>query len=131
MSNLISRRELLKRASIAGAAAVIPVDLHRSIDSSRPLAVAQTVAAREPFEHLTAMESDVLDAIVARIIPSDAHGPGAREARAARYIDRALGGALAASRPLYAVGDRKSTRLNSSHEWISYAVFCLKKKKNT
>src|SRR5207247_3331359 len=24
-------------------------------------------------------------------------------------------------------GDRKSTRLNSSHEWISYAVFCLKK----
>src|SRR5207247_4405110 len=25
--------------------------------------------------------------------------------------------------------DRKSTRLNSSHDWISYAVFCLKKKK--
>src|SRR2546430_11042675 len=28
------------------------------------------------------------------------------------------------------VGDRKSTRLNSSHSQISYAVFCLKKKKN-
>src|SRR2546422_1409863 len=28
-------------------------------------------------------------------------------------------------------GDRKSTRLNSSHGYISYAVFCLKKKKNT
>src|SRR2546427_8178484 len=27
------------------------------------------------------------------------------------------------------VGDRKSTRLNSSHSQISYAVFCLKKKK--
>src|SRR2546422_11672253 len=27
--------------------------------------------------------------------------------------------------------DRKSTRLNSSHGYISYAVFCLKKKKNT
>src|SRR5205085_1144734 len=27
--------------------------------------------------------------------------------------------------------DRKSTRLNSSHSQISYAVFCLKKKKNT
>src|SRR2546421_6692005 len=26
--------------------------------------------------------------------------------------------------------DRKSTRLNSSHDQISYAVFCLKKKKN-
>src|SRR2546422_7484889 len=27
-------------------------------------------------------------------------------------------------------GDRKSTRLNSSHGYISYAVFCLKKKKD-
>src|SRR2546421_8898432 len=27
--------------------------------------------------------------------------------------------------------DRKSTRLNSSHDQISYAVFCLKKKKHT
>src|SRR5438132_4012279 len=43
---------------------------------------------------------------------------------------------LAGSRPTRAersqgkVGDRKSTRLNSSHTVISYAVFCLKKKKN-
>src|SRR2546421_4817873 len=29
-----------------------------------------------------------------------------------------------------ALGDRKSTRLNSSHDQISYAVFCLKKKKS-
>src|SRR2546429_9808250 len=28
-------------------------------------------------------------------------------------------------------GDRKSTRLNSSHGYISYAVFCLKKKNNS
>src|SRR3712207_8439935 len=32
-------------------------------------------------------------------------------------------------RPLAAVRDRKSTRLNSSHANISYAVFCLKKNK--
>src|SRR2546427_5339744 len=32
-------------------------------------------------------------------------------------------------RPEEAHGDRKSTRLNSSHSQISYAVFCLKKKK--
>src|SRR5258708_14917972 len=32
---------------------------------------------------------------------------------------------------LPAVGDRKSTRLNSSHQIISYAVFCLKKTKYT
>src|SRR2546422_2425134 len=32
--------------------------------------------------------------------------------------------------PLPQPRDRKSTRLNSSHGYISYAVFCLKKKKN-
>jgi gluconate 2-dehydrogenase gamma chain len=53
---------------------------------------------------LTAAEAAVLDAAVARLIPTDALGPGAREARAARYIDRALGGALAASREAYRNG---------------------------
>src|SRR5260221_6696299 len=33
-------------------------------------------------------------------------------------------------RRMKALGDRKSTRLNSSHTVISYAVFCLKKKKS-
>src|SRR2546422_4309634 len=33
--------------------------------------------------------------------------------------------------PLVNPADRKSTRLNSSHGYISYAVFCLKKKKKT
>src|SRR2546429_1092227 len=33
-------------------------------------------------------------------------------------------------RPVRDPGDRKSTRLNSSHGYISYAVFCLKKKKH-
>src|SRR2546429_3841051 len=37
-------------------------------------------------------------------------------------------GAVAAYRKALAVKDRKSTRLNSSHGYISYAVFCLKKK---
>src|SRR5258708_35022284 len=36
------------------------------------------------------------------------------------------GGMIASSSP----SDRKSTRLNSSHQIISYAVFCLKKKKS-
>src|SRR5260221_1705418 len=34
-------------------------------------------------------------------------------------------------KPLLRDGDRKSTRLNSSHTVISYAVFCLKKKKQS
>ena len=103
MSNLISRRELLKRAGAVSAAAVVTSGSHQPVDSVLA-AAAQTAARPQPFEHLTAMESDVLEAIVARLIPSDATGPGAKEAHAAQYIDRALGGALASSRPTYAAG---------------------------
>src|SRR5258708_29513677 len=38
---------------------------------------------------------------------------------------------IESSYPTLGQGDRKSTRLNSSHQIISYAVFCLKKKKKT
>src|SRR4051794_41390575 len=38
---------------------------------------------------------------------------------------------LGVAEPAERIEDRKSTRLNSSHPSISYAVFCLKKKKNT
>src|SRR2546430_9368672 len=48
-----------------------------------------------------------------------------------RLCDLAAAGEIA--QPHHRVGgrDRKSTRLNSSHSQISYAVFCLKKKKTT
>src|SRR6266496_2173601 len=46
--------------------------------------------------------------------------------RAGAVLDYALTGFLSVLRP---GRDRKSTRLNSSHVEISYAVFCLKKKK--
>src|SRR5437764_5506888 len=51
------------------------------------------------------------------------HWPADRRGR--RYRHRCAVGA-AVDRP---ARDRKSTRLNSSHRCISYAVFCLKKKK--
>src|SRR2546430_13727300 len=38
-------------------------------------------------------------------------------------------GPAGTGKSFHVVGDRKSTRLNSSHSQISYAVFCLKKKK--
>src|SRR2546422_6019903 len=46
-------------------------------------------------------------------------------------VTRQLAAALGSRQPavLQQVTDRKSTRLNSSHGYISYAVFCLKKKK--
>lgn len=92
-----SRRELLRRAGFVGAAAaVIPVStLASQVGTARP---------REPLETLTAAEAETLEAVVARLIPTDGTGPGATEARAAHYIDRALGGALASSRDAYRNG---------------------------
>src|SRR5258707_6096173 len=43
--------------------------------------------------------------------------------------DEHAGGAVRSDPGRHGAGDRKSTRLNSSHANISYAVFCLKKKK--
>src|SRR5947207_5120673 len=60
-----------------------------------------------------------------RVLPSpDLFG----SSRCARARDRPRCRHTISSRPA-PVGDRKSTRLNSSHTVISYAVFCLKKKK--
>src|SRR3712207_7302891 len=55
----------------------------------------------------------------------DAQGPGLRVLPRRIGQEPLRGGAPEAHRL-----DRKSTRLNSSHANISYAVFCLKKKKN-
>src|SRR5690554_7149838 len=57
-------------------------------------------------------------------------GSAARTGSARLGSGRAAG-ALGGSRPASRAKDRKSTRLNSSHVRISYAVFCLKKKKKT
>src|SRR5205807_9415410 len=65
--------------------------------------------------------------------PPDLEGPGARQDRRADHepVSRLTPGRPARPPPAWpALRDRKSTRLNSSHLVISYAVFCLKKKKN-
>jgi gluconate 2-dehydrogenase gamma chain len=91
---VLTRREVLKRVGIASAAAAVPIE-----------ALAQNAPpARGPLETLTASEADTLEAIVARLIPADGNGPGAAEAHAARYIDRALADALAAFRDTYSAG---------------------------
>src|SRR5256885_5298152 len=59
---------------------------------------------------------------------ADASDPSIHFLLAQAY--RALGRAQDAKAEMQEVEDRKSTRLNSSHLVISYAVFCLKKKKN-
>ncbi len=106
----LSRRNLFKHVGIAGAAAAL---------SGAPVvesAAAQTPAApphREALETLTAAEGDTLEAIVARLIPTDENGPGAAEARAAHYIDRALDRSAARVARSLRGGPRRTRRLRA------------------
>lgn len=97
----LSRRELLKRVGIVGAAAMVPPEAHALAASSQ---ARNAAPVREALETFTVAEAATVDAIAARLIPSDDNGPGAREARAAHYIDRALGGALSSSLDAYRSG---------------------------
>jgi gluconate 2-dehydrogenase gamma chain len=94
----VSRRELLKRLSLAGAAALALPEF------DRVLAFQREVLKATPAGVLSAADAATLAAVCARIIPTDESGPGATEARAAQYIDRALGGWLAPSRDAYTAG---------------------------
>jgi len=96
----VSRRGLIKQVGLAGVGAAI------SNSNVAPAAAAEVPPAprREALETLNATEADTLDAIVARLIPTDENGPGATEARAAFYIDHALAGPLRALRGTYAAG---------------------------
>lgn len=112
----MSRRDMLRRASLAGAAVLLPT---RSVSATEvmdknamavPTAEQASpiqpfrIARGAPLHNLSVAEAEILDAMIARLIPSDENGPGAREAGALRYIDEALGGALAGSREAYRAG---------------------------
>src|SRR5690625_2198172 len=128
-------------------------DLHVDADASTQERVLQLVIERGPISaaelaelldlapagvrrHIAALEREE------RIVVHEPAGPELRRrGRPARFYvatDAGRSGmshsypeiATAALDYLHAIGgDRKSTRLNSSHVAISYAVFCLKKKK--
>src|SRR3989449_4038921 len=63
-----------------------------------------------------------------QLVDGNGRGGAGRQGRERCRRRRAVDGIL---RKKAATRDRKSTRLNSSHGYISYAVFCLKKKKKT
>jgi gluconate 2-dehydrogenase gamma chain len=103
VASAFSRRELLKRFGMAGAAAIALPELSRVLLFQREV-LAREQAGSSQTQTLTAAELATLTAVCARIIPTDENGPGATEARAVQYIDRALGGWLAPSRDAYAAG---------------------------
>ena len=98
----LSRRNLFRGAGVMGAAvagaAIVPVA------AQAQAARAAAPPRREALEALTADEIDTLEAMCARIIPTDANGPGAREARAAHFIDKSLAGPMAVDREAFKNG---------------------------
>src|SRR5690625_5573365 len=85
--------------------------------------------SKEQAENFSALTSS--PTVVRDTVPEDAFGSTAL-ATANEMIDAAGEDIFHYNyRDWYGLGDRKSTRLNSSLVAISYAVFCLKKKKET
>ena len=101
----ISRRDLLRTAGAAGAAALIPdavgaVTEEASATSTGAAVVEERAGSPTPSDtapllagpltNLTARETEILSAMVDRLIPTDELGPGALDAGVLQYIDRAL-----------------------------------------
>ena len=100
----ISRRDLLRTAGAAGAAALVPGAVSAATEETPPPTPAAVggveVGSSLPSEttpfvaraltNLTARETEILSAMVDRLIPTDALGPGALDAGFLQYIDRAL-----------------------------------------
>src|SRR5207249_8034049 len=98
-----------------------PTPTHRDLHpfpTRRSSDLGETREVRGAVAHLET-------AAVARLC----HGAPRRRRHAGPRLSR-IGSALPATAPGHSA-DRKSTRLNSSHVSISYAVFCLKKKNGT
>src|SRR5216117_3104049 len=93
-------REMLKRiGAMVGIAAFAPRAFVQAQARSQGLA-----GLGNALVSLTTPEAETLRAVIGRLSPADENGPGALEARADRFIDRALGGALKNLRPVYGAG---------------------------
>jgi len=103
MNDLHNRRAFLRAAAAAGVAwaAADVLQVEDALAWAGQQAVSRTAATTTA---LTKAQADVVDALVSRIIPSVDGRPGAREAGAAYFIDRALGTFNASQKTLYADG---------------------------
>lgn len=90
----LSRREVIGRGTAVGLVVSIPAAGTATLEQALAKPAAKAAA-------LTAQQSAVLRALVARLIPADANGPSGVEAGAADYIEKGLTGGLKDLAALY------------------------------
>ena len=78
------------------------------------------MARREPLLFFSGTDAETIEAVTARIFPSDELGPGAREAGVTVYLDRALAGPYAHLADTYRQG---IARLNAASQVLGRAPF--------
>jgi gluconate 2-dehydrogenase gamma chain len=103
MPRRISRRELLKAAALVPAAAVaVPIDF---VPRSQPFSGGSSPVPSIPGPaFLSDAERAFVESAVARLIPADDLGPGAKEAGVAEFIDRQLAGPFGGAETWYMQG---------------------------
>src|SRR5262245_38106782 len=96
------RRRFLKGLTAVSTTAAVPVALvpgeaeARHARGARQKPGAAAAALQQAYVYLTPQEVEFVEAAVARLIPADELGPGAKEAGVAYFIDQQLGGAWGA-----------------------------------
>src|SRR5690606_41443224 len=104
---------------------VVPLLSRHVLSSSLFFSSPRRPPSSTLFPYTTLFRSDLVDLVRGAEAVEDV------QERHARFERRRLRDEREVHHFLHRVRDRKSTRLNSSHVKISYAVFCLKKKKKT
>jgi gluconate 2-dehydrogenase gamma chain len=118
----LSRGDLLKRAGVLGAAATLPVAAR-----TEHAGAAEEVAQLKQLKALSPTQATTIGAFVERLIPTDASGPGAREANVLRYIDRALARDLWMFRASYVAATQALDAYSQSKYGTDFAVLSTDK----
>jgi len=118
----LSRGDLLKRAGVLGAAATLPVAAR-----TEHAGAAEEVAQLKQLKALSPTQATTIGAFVERLIPTDASGPGAREANVLRYIDRALARDLWMFRASYVAATQSLDAYSQSKYGTDFAVLSTDK----
>lgn len=106
MSDQVSRKNFVAILGTATAAAAVPqtasaAPMQMAANTAQPGGMAPLGNEPEAYTYFTEPEAQFLEAAVERLIPTDQHGPGARSAGVAFFIDQQMVGAFGTAAKMY------------------------------